>query len=580
MSNPKDIKKLAEFLQLVADNFRIFTSEVIGLENAPFHNELDDYLSNKINKKLCIAMPRGHGKSTHLSVAYPLWEIAKNHNVRILLVSGTAEMAQRFLSETISHIERNKKYQVWAKAIDPTGKGVMPRLRRYQRREENWARDSIVIERDNFALKDPTINAVGLFGSILSRRADIIVMDDLVNQENSTTEEQRQKIKDWVYTTLMPVLVPGGKLIYLGNTWHMDDLISNLLKDPQFDVRKRLSAITREASRQDLWEQWAGIHLDETLTPEEKSVQAMAFYTGHKKEMDEGVEVLWPEMFSYQDLYLKRVGNPYSFARMYQCDPSIRPNQKFLESEIEKALQKGKDLMLQDEPRKEYECEYTVTGIDLAISQKAWADDTVILSLDRVRTGNGEINPGDYVIRNIERGKFLPNEVRERVLKHDETVKPIGIRVESVGYQEMMCRDLDDMGISVTSYTTGGEKNDPDIGVNSLAVLLSQGKLVLPNSNDMRTRQLITKLVNEMRAYPDGHTGDSLMALWFAFSEGRDNVANRIIVPSKTYTPLASGPKNEKEADLGQQLESEYERSNFSQMMAPYKRGGGSGGRW
>lgn len=209
--------------------------------------------------------------------------------------------------------------------------------------------------------------------------------------------------------------------------------------------------------------------------------------------MSEGIEVLWPERYPYSDLYMMRVANPYAFARMYQCDPSIRPNQKFLESDIEKALHKGRDMVLQDEPRGDYETAYTASGLDLAISQKAWSDDTAFVSLDRVKTDCGEIKTGDYIIRNIERGKFLPKEVIDRVSRHYYTVNPIGIRVESVAYQESLILDLGERGIPVRSYKTGAEKNDPDIGVNSLAVLLSQGKLVLPYSNkDARTRQWVS----------------------------------------------------------------------------------------
>jgi len=525
----RGLEWLAKLITLVVNNFRIFVSEIIGLNNAPFHNDIDDCLSCELNKKICIALPRDHGKSTHLSVAYPLWEIGKNHNIRILLVSSTAETSKRFMSEIIGHIEQNKKYFAWTKAIDPSGKGVIPKKRKYNRREENWTGESIIIDRDDLRIKDPTINAVGLFGSILSRRADIVIVDDLVDQQNSATEEQRQKIKDWVYTTLMPVLVPGGRFIYLGNTWNSDDLISNLLKDPQFDVKKRISAIIHEAHRQDLWEEWANFYLDETLPPEEKKSKAEKFYTEHKKEMDDGVEVLWHERYPYSELYLKRLSNPYSFSRMYQCDPSIRPNQKFSEVDIEKALHKGRNLILQDDYPTEYQADCTVSGLDLAISQKIMSSDTALLTLDRVKTGNGDIKTGDYVIRNIERGKFSPNDVRERVIRHYYKVKPIGIRVESVAYQESMAIDLGDKGIPVRSYHTGGEKNDPDIGVNSLAILLSQGKLILPYSNkDARTRQLITQLVNEMREYPEAHTGDSLMALWFAFSEMRENIGNNI----------------------------------------------------
>jgi hypothetical protein len=563
----KKIKKVLENLQLITDNFRVFVEEVIGLNNAQFHKELDDTLSMELNRKLCIALPRGFGKSTHLSVAYPLWEIAKNHNLRILLVSGTAEVSRNFMSEIVNNIERNKKYQLWAKAICHKGKGVRPRLRSRQKREEHWSMNSITIDRDDLNLKDPTINAVGLFGSILSKRADIIVVDDVVDQENSNTEEQRQKIKDWIYTTLMPVLVPGGRFIYLGNTWHMDDLVSNLLKDPQFDIRKRIPAILHEATKQNLWEEWSNIQTDESLYTEDRRMKAKEFYKSHKEEMNEGVEVLWPERFPYADLYMQRISNPFSFARMYQCDPSIRPNQEFSEKDIEKALQKGIDMILQDESRTEINVDITTSGLDLAISENSRGDDTALLSIDRVGMDCGEIKKGDFVIRNIERGKFQPKETLRKVSNHYNIARPIAIRVENNGFQTMMVGDLGDLGIPITSYHTGGEKNDSDIGVHSLATLLSQGKLVLPYSNkDGRTRKLITQLVNEMRAYPDGHTGDSLMALWFAYSEARDRFSNRMVIPSNTPSPTESLSLDE-EAEMLDKVMSYYLRQGWRMTL-------------
>ena len=89
-----------------------------------------------------------------------------------------------------------------------------------------------------------------------------------------------------------------------------------------------------------------------------------------------------------------------------------------------------------------------------------------------------------------------------------------------MAYQEAIQRDLDDAGIPVRGYHTGGEKKDPLIGINSIAIWAELGKLVLPyNNTDPETIRLVSMLMNEMRAFPDGHTGDSLMALWFAFSE-------------------------------------------------------------
>ena len=568
--NKQKMEEVLAFCGLVAESFRLFTSEILDFDNAPFHEEIDDYFSNPYTKNVAIALPRGFGKTTHLAIGYPLWEIARNHNLRILIVSSTGELSRKSLGSIMDHIERNQKYQAWAKILDGNQLGVVPRRRPRIKRDENWSAESIIIQRDAIAMRDPTIQAVGLFGSILSRRADIIILDDVVTQENSGTEEQRNKVKEWFRNTLLPVLVPDGRVICLGNTWHMDDLMHSLLKDPQFHVKKRTPAILHEANRQDLWQAWANILLDESLTPEEKSKKATAYHLEHKAEMDEGIEVLWPKRFPYEDLYMKRLADQFSFSRMFMCDPSIRPNQKFFEKDIEKALNKGKDLILQDDEPKAYEPEMVTGGLDLAISLEDWADDTVLLILDYVRYGSadGIIRRGDYVVRNIQRGKFSPDRTRQMVIRTDAMVKPLAIRVETNGYQEMMYRDLGDAGVLVTSYKTNAEKNDPAIGVNSLAVLFEQGRIILPNSpKDSRTRQLITQLVNELRSFPDGHTGDSLMAFWFAFSELRDRRASGIIVPSKPYESPSKEPSTEQEADLQMINKQELERGGYDPVL-------------
>jgi len=566
------------------EDFALFMTQIIGLKNEEFHNELDDALSNPMHKKIVITFPRGHGKSTHISAAYPLWRIAKDHNLRILLISATGAVSKSFLSETIGHIEKNVDYQNFSRYVDKTHKGVVPKMKNYAKLKENWSGDSIVIDRENLNLKDPTINAVGLFGAILSKRADLIICDDIVNQENSATEDQRKKVIDWIYTTILPVLIPGGVFIYLGNTWHQDDLVARLLKDPQFDYKKKKKAIISDCTNPELWEDWGRIRLDETLELAERHIQADAFYQANKEKMDEGVEVMWPSRYTYKDLYLMRMANPYAFARMYQCDPSDRPDQKFKDAWLERAVKRGEKLRLQYDARQDLECDVTTVGIDLAISEKETADDTVLLTLDRVKYSKIEgIKPGDLVLRNIVRGKFSPNEVKEKITESYNKVSPSGIRVETVAYQEAIQKDLADTGVIVAGHKTGSNKKDPFIGINSLAIFFELGKIILPYDNsDPKTINLVSQLMNEMRAFPDGHTGDSLMAFWFAFWEYRELLGERLVVPSTTGHPLNVNPpdwsdpevmeKGNKEADLALVREQEAERAAFAGMMGSHFR--------
>lgn len=199
----------AQLYSFCRDDFKSFMEAIVGLKNEPFHNELDDNISSVNHRKIAISAARGHGKSAHISIGLPLWLMANNHNLRILLISSTAQVAKSFLSEVVGHIDRNDEYKLYSKFVDPMQLGVIPRVKNWAKMREHWSSDSIVIDRDQLNLKDPTINAVGLFGSILSKRADVIICDDIVTQENSATEIQRKKVIDWIYTTIMPVLVPA-----------------------------------------------------------------------------------------------------------------------------------------------------------------------------------------------------------------------------------------------------------------------------------------------------------------------------------------------------------------------------------
>lgn len=561
-----------------------------GMSNMPFHDVLDRDLSQIFDPTTAafkmvqrffavLTYPRDHGKSTHSSIYFPLYKIGKDHNIRILQISRTATIAESFLSEIVTNIERNDRYIAWAKVIDPTEVGVVPRMKAKRKQTDDWTGSSITIERDNVNLKDPTIAATGLFGQILSRRADLVICDDVVDQQNSMTELQRQKVKDWLETTVIPVLVPGGTFIYLGNTWHVDDVVSKFLNDPRFIMQHRQGAILKEADNQELWQRWGSLMLNIAEPPKERLEKAQAFYEENRAAMDAGWETLWPQRYPYSRLYFERLINPYVFARMYQCDPSNRPDQVIKDEWIEAALKKGKHLRFQDAPHARNYLALSCAGMDLAISQKEAADDTAVVYLDLVKQGYDGVEDGDFIIRQIHRGHFTPREQRDaaKTATNDHGMQTI--RVESVGYQQALVEDLKEDTVPVRSYHTGREKFDPEIGINSLALLMELGKLVIPSDpTDPRTIMLASQLANEMRAWsadPTEHTGDGLMALWFAYSEARTLLGSRILIPgmgdriqnspdTKNPEVLAEGNKV---ADEKLRAEQEYQRSNFRDLM-------------
>jgi hypothetical protein len=541
-------------MDLCEKYFKHFMQDVLGFTNPPFLDEIDDVISNPLYRKIIIALGRGNGKTGHVSIGYPLWEIALDHNLRFLLVANTAGTASDFITSVLNWTETDN-YLYWTRWVDPTHKGIVPKMRKVAKKEEKWASSALTIARNNPTLKDPTVRAVGLLGSIVSKRADRIVADDVCSQENTQTEEQRNKVKSWLRTTVMPVLVPDGRFLCIGNTWHEDDAIMTFLRDPQFDYKKRLPEIIHDADNQELWQEWAKIRTDESSGQSEEAqgkrvYGAEEFYQAHKEEMDKGVEILFPYSeeetrkekekgrgqwgFKYGDLYLERMADSYSFARMRQCNPADRPDQSFKEAWLDNAKKKGQSLRLENILPGHLSFDAIALGLDLAISETG--DDNALLAVGRVRDSALEnINPGDFVILNISRGKlpkYTPKFVEDEVCEWDTIFGPIGIRVESVAYQKSMALSLADKGLPIRAFNTGGEKMDPVIGVNRIASLAENGKIVIPyDLTDPRTIDLCSRLINEMRKFPDGHTGDSLMALWFAISELQEKAGHGLTVP-------------------------------------------------
>ena len=182
------------------------------------HRDWEDKLQNAYNKihYILVLAGRGSAKSERVTISYPSWIIGKNPNLRISIVSNPLEKAMSFLSKISDRIENNDFYKACFGNLKP----VNPKI---------WRTDAITVNRDFFS-KDPSISAVGTMGQAVSKRADIIILDDPLDGENTKTAHQREGMIKWFYDTLDPILEPHGLLIAIMTPWHEQDLSQYLMK--------------------------------------------------------------------------------------------------------------------------------------------------------------------------------------------------------------------------------------------------------------------------------------------------------------------------------------------------------------
>lgn len=198
----------------------ILCEQVLGYEVQPHHLRLLQHQYKHLQSQTLIW--RGAGKSTVGTVAWSIFLLILDRDCRILLASKTRENAKGFLKEIKAQFETNEKLkEIFGDFVGTT----------------QWSDEAIEVAGRTKPFKEPSINTVGVDGAVASKHYDVINADDLVDEENSRTKYQRDKMTDWYYKVLLPTLNPPvegnpfiGSVNVLGTKYHYDDHYGRLVK--------------------------------------------------------------------------------------------------------------------------------------------------------------------------------------------------------------------------------------------------------------------------------------------------------------------------------------------------------------
>ena len=352
--------------RLIVDEDRIdvLATQVLGYNLRPFHLDLLAYESAR-HKTLQLA-PRGYGKSTVLNISRCVSEVLRDPNVRILIVSNTQLQAEVFLREIKFHFEHNDRLRgVFGDWVS----------------EQKWdVREILVAPRTSYA-KESTISCVGVGGPVVSRHYDVIIADDLIDEDNSRTEGQRDKVRHWFYRSLLPTLEPHGSIHILGTRYHYEDLYGQLITGEYADCHQIVKAIG-----------------DDSSTP-------------------------WPEKFSMRWLERRRTNmGTILFNSQYQNDVEAMKGRIF----------RADWLRYYD---KEPEGLRIYQGVDLAISRKETADYFAVVTIG--------VDPHQnvYVLDALQRRLSFRQQTELISAKH-EAYQSALVLVESNAYQQAQIDEL------------------------------------------------------------------------------------------------------------------------------------------
>lgn len=162
--------------------------------------------------------PRGSFKSAVFDVGLACWEIARNPNIRICVCSSTGKQARNFVKQAMRIIDSQ-----WFRERFGVHKGKDWR--------EGTAQFTSAL-RTMKHRKEPTLLAAGTGEVWTGSHWDLVIMDDVVDQENTRTPESIESTRYW-FGEILAQLDPGCRLLMIGTLHHYADIYCTIMKDPE-----------------------------------------------------------------------------------------------------------------------------------------------------------------------------------------------------------------------------------------------------------------------------------------------------------------------------------------------------------
>ena len=294
---------------------------VLGHELAGHHKRMlafaRDIVENK--KRGIILAPRGAGKTYVLNTGYLSWLIAKNPAIRIGLFSQKDSKAEAMSSAIQGIIDYSDDF-----------KAMFGDLHGPKWTAGEWlVKGSPHVKSNNRTM---VTGGAGQSSTAVSKRFDLLFFDDILDENNTATIDQREKIETWFWKSMMPTqAAEGAAVLVAGTRWVESDIFQRLIEDNK----------------------WPSLVIPALTTDEDTGVDTS----------------YWPEVWPLERLYQERVDVGWdNFACSYLNDISgIRDGSIFRKEWFRESY------FTELPPDRTYT--FTI-GIDLASSKKERADYT------------------------------------------------------------------------------------------------------------------------------------------------------------------------------------------------------------
>lgn len=361
----------------------IYLADSIQYEFAPFHKEMFAIAEDERIRMAVIMAARGCGKSTLMTMAYPIWAILGVLKKKyVVIISQTDDQARRHFASLKRELENNELLRT--------------ELGPFQ--EDEWNSNSIILSKFGARITHLSVEKKIRGTKHGHIRPDLIILDDIESLESVKTKENRDKTYDWLIGEVFPA-GDNAKIVIVGTLLHDDSVLMRL--------KNGIEASTR-----------SGIFKRYPL-------------------VDDDGNILWPGKFPTMkeiDELKAKIGDNISWEREYM----LRIIQNDSSPIKQEWIQYYETLPDVNHP----DYMYSVIGTDFAFSQSNKADNTAMIM---ARVFEHDHEKTIYIMSNIINEKLLPQQIRDYAMTLSDSTgnsQKAFILVEDTMGQRVFAEDL------------------------------------------------------------------------------------------------------------------------------------------
>lgn len=373
-------------------------------------NKLPAAIDAGEDARIILQAPRGEAKSTYVTQLGVLWCIVTGRKHMVAILMNTEEQATEMLAAIKAELDTNPRL-----GMDFEGAAGQGRV---------WQATTIV------TVNNIKVRIGGTGKKIRGMRhgpyrPDLVVLDDLENDEEVRSKEQRDKTTNWALRAVTNLGPPGGGMdvFYVGTSLHYDAAINRVARKPGW--RSHIfRAISSWPDNMRLWEAWEAIYTGGS-SPGEKDAaefEAAAFYANNKRAMDKGAAVSWPDVRPLYKLMCIRATDKDAFQTEYQNEPGNDENAPF------------KDVQFWIDNRKDW---IFFGACDPSLGRRGAGRDPSAILVGGFNRATGVL---DVVEADI--GRRVPDLIIDRVIELQAQYGCLAWAVEAVQFQAFMVDEL------------------------------------------------------------------------------------------------------------------------------------------